>query len=508
MGRGMKQLSLWLGVCLCHLVAPNVSFCQSAGTFSYGALLSKAKELAEGEYQPDNDPGLPDSLKNLSYDDYQCIRFLPQKGPWQAESLRFTFQFFHRGFIYQAPARIYLVDQGQVREFGFDPAQFDYGRNHFPHPVPLGLHFAGLRVLYPLNSPNKQDEVAAFLGASYFRVIGAQQRYGASFRGLAVDTAEPSGEEFPRFTDFWIQKPAPADTNLTLYALLNSPSVAGAYRMVIEPGTTTKVGVEAGLFFRKVPQKVGIAPMTSMFLVGENRTHYLPDFRPEVHDSDGLLIQSNTEFCLWRPLINPQKQHLVSQFPQPDLKAFGLLQRDRQFADYEDLAGRYELRPSLWVQPVRGWGKGTVELVEIPSPNEWNDNVVAYWVPQEKPRRGEELHYAYDLFACLAQPERCKLWRVEATRITPEHDKTPLRFVIDFNGDQGSALAADAAIEASVWASRGKVQNLVTEKNEVTGGWRTFFDLTGSGSDPVDLSLVLHQDNQVLSEAWRYHYEP
>lgn len=500
----MKRLSLLVGVHLC-LLFTRPALCEQASPF-YATLREKARGLVQADYKPDA-LELPDFLKKMSYDDFQCIHFRPEEGPWQAEGHRFSFQFFHEGFIYHEPVHIHLVEQGQVSEFPFSPKEFDYGRNHFPQPLPADLGFAGLRVLYPLNSPGKQDEVASFLGASYFRVIGGRQRYGASVRGLALDTAEPSGEEFPRFTDFWIEKPAASDAAVKIYALLNSPSVAGAYRFTIQPADRTRVEVESSLFFRKIPKKIGIAPLTSMFLMGENRTRYLADFRPEVHDSDGLLIQTNAEQCLWRALTNPEKEHVVSQFPGSTPTGFGLLQRDRRFGHYQDLAGRYELRPSLWVQPQGSWGAGAVELVEIPSPNEFNDNIVAYWVPQEKPTRGQEVHCAYNLFACLDEPETGKLWRVDATRITPEHDKTPPRFVIDFNCKGVPALPADARVETSVSASHGKVQNVVTEKNEVTGGWRTFFDLAGAGKEPAELGLVLHLGNQVLSENWVYRYQ-
>ena len=499
---GPIRWSLLAGLCLISL-SPAVS---QEPSFSFESLRTKARDLAANEYRSDSNPDLPEYLKKLGYDDYQRIRFIPTQGPWQSDHLRFSFQFFHRGFLYQAPVRIHLLEAGRISDFQSSPRQFDYGNLHFQQPPPDGLHFAGVRVLYPLNSADKQDEVAAFLGASYFRVIGAQQRYGGSFRGLAIDTAEPSGEEFPRFTDFWIEKPGAQDTSLRMYALLDSPSVSGAYRFVIEPGQTARVEVEASIFFRKDVKKLGIAPITSMFLVGENRTRFIPDFRPEIHDSDGLLVQTNAQQCLWRPLVNPDKEHVVTRFPAGPLNGFGLLQRDRQFDHYQDLAGRYELRPGLWVQPGKAWGTGAVELVEIPSPNEWNDNIVAYWVPQEKPNRGQEFHIAYTLLASSAEPETCKLLRVEATRITPEHEKIPPRFVIDFGGKDLPSPAPDAPVESTAQASHGTIRNLVTEKNEVTGGWRCFFDLADAGKEPVDLRLFLRVGSEVISETWVYHY--
>ena len=329
---------------------------------------------------------------------------VPSRGPGTTSSSISRSNSSIRAYLYQDPVLIHLVEEGQVRDFDFSPQQFDYGRVHFPEPLPQDIHFAGLRVLYPVNHPRKQDEVASFIGASYFRLLGARQRYGASFRGLAIDTAEPSGEEFPRFTEFWVEKPGAHSTFLQVFALLDSPRAAGAYRFVIKPGDTTTVEEEASVFIRKEIKKLGLAPMTSMFLVGENRTQCFPDFRPELHDSDGLLLQMGDGQWIWRPLVNPQKNHRVSSFATDNLTGFGLLQRDRDFRSYEDLAARYDLRPSLWVQPATNWGAGAVELVEIPTPNEFHDNVVAYWVPKQKPAPGQEFHWAGTLSTFLTGP--------------------------------------------------------------------------------------------------------
>jgi glucans biosynthesis protein len=480
---------------------------QAQPRFSYQFLSDRARTMADTEFRPENRPELPEILKKLSYDDYQKIRFLAEQGPWRGEGLKFSLQCFHRGFIYQDPVRIHLIEQGQVRDFQFSSGQFDYGGKSLDATLPADLNFAGLRVLYPMNAPDKQDEVVAFLGASYFRLIGAHQRYGASARGLAIDTAEASGEEFPRFTDFWIEKPGAMDSSLRMYALMDSPSTSGAYRFVIEPGETTHIEVEAKVYFRKEVKKLGIAALTSMFLAGENRTRPLADFRPEIHDSDGLLLGRDDVNWTWRPLINPDREHVVTSFPVDRWKCFGLLQRDRQFDHYQDLGSRYELRPSLWVEPHENWGNGSVELVEIPTAGEWNDNIVAYWVPQQKAVRGEEYRWTYRISAGLSEPEKTKLLRVEATRLSPEHDKSLPRFVIDFAGEDGASPPADARVEATVEASRGTIRNLVTEKNEVTGGWRSFFDLADAGKEPSELRLYLHRGKEVLSEVWEYRYQ-
>jgi periplasmic glucans biosynthesis protein len=473
--------------------------------FSFATVRERARQRAATEYRPEPNR-LPEFLKKLSYDGYQRIRFRPETAPWYGESMPFTLQFFHPGFLYQDPVAIHLASQGRSSDFKFSPAQFDYGSNQFPNPVPADLGFAGLRVLYPVNKPGKQDEVVAFLGASYFRLVGARQRYGASARGLAIDTAESSGEEFPRFTEFWIHRPPEHAAQMELFALLDSPSLAGAYRFLIEPGNATLVDVEASLFLRKGVKKLGLAPLTSMFLMGASHTRAFPDFRPEVHDSDGLLIQTAEGEWLCRPLINPGKEHHVTRWSVDNPKGFGLAQRDRAFHDYEDLGARFDLRPSLWVTPRAGWGAGSVELVEIPTANEWNDNIVAYWVPKQPPVVGQEFRCAWTLSASLGDPDPAGLLVVQSTRHALAHDGKPPRFVVDFVGGDVSTNAAAERVEASIQPSSGSIRDLVLQQNEVTGGWRVVFDLAVEARPEGDLRLFLHRGGKVISEVWVYNW--
>jgi periplasmic glucans biosynthesis protein len=473
---------------------------------SLDTVREQARVLATKDYRPQPGAELPDFLKKLNYDAYQSLRYRPEQAPWHGEQLRCGVQFFHRGYLFQEPVRIHLLENGQVRDFQFSPDQFDYGIVHPPKPVPAGLDFAGLRVLYAAGGASKQDEVASFVGASYFRLAGLRQSFGAAGRGLAIDTAEPGGEEFPRFTEFWAEKPGAMAGQLEFFALLDSPSAAGAYRFVINPGDITVADVEASLFVRKESKKFGLAPLTSMFLMGANRSRFIPDFRPQVHDSDGLLIQTSKGQWLWRPLINPEKKHQVSHFQVDDLWGFGLLQRDRDFHDYQDLGRRYDLCPSLWVEPRNKWGAGTIELVEIPSPSEGNDNIVAYWLPKEKPAAGKEFRYAYSLSAQLTEPEHSAFLRVQSTRLSPDHDKIPPRFVVDFSGDSSPGQEAKVPLTARLQASHGEVRNLVTQFNEVTRGWRVSFELPGIGSEPSDLRLFLQSGDAAVSETWIYRF--
>jgi glucans biosynthesis protein len=475
--------------------------------FSFSTLRETARALAAKDYRPEPNSDLPEAFKKLTFDDYQKIRFRPEHNLWKGDHVRFMAQFFQRGYLYVDPVSIHVIDRGQASDVVFSPEQFDYDTNRVPTNLPAATQFAGFRLLYPLNSPQKMDEVAEFLGASYFRVLGAGQRYGSSLRGLAINTAETAGEEFPRFTEFWLEKPPQLAGGIRVLALLNSPSVAGAYRFVIEPGTATMVEVEASLFFRNSPTKIGLAPLGSLFLVGPNRTRFIPDYRPQVHDSDGLLIDPGDGDWLWRPLVNPAKTHQISHFPVAELKGFGLMQRDRAFSDYEDLGSRFELRPSYWVEPTGHWGPGAVELIEIPTMNDWNDNIVAYWKPRDPPVPGHEMHFTYKVSALLAGPEQVHLLRVASTRIQPEVGDIPARFVVDFAGTPPHPVELNARSVVKVQVSQGQVRNLVVQTNDAIGGWRVFFDLTGGGDNRTELRFRLEAAGEPMSETWVYDYQ-
>jgi glucans biosynthesis protein len=471
--------------------------------FNYDAVREKARALAAMDYHAPANDELPDFLKKLTYDSYQQIRFRENNTLWAGEPLRFAVQFFHRGYLYQDSVKIHIIQAGKAQEVAFSPDLFDYGTNRFANPVPTNLDFAGFKLLYPVNIPQKRDEVASFLGGSYFRALGAHQRYGTSLRGLAINTAEPAGEEFPRFTEFWIEKPPQLAAGIRIYALMDSPSVTGAYSFTVEPGAATVVDTQVNVFFRKGVQKVGVAPMSSLFLIGQNRTRFIPDFRPQVHDADGLSIHYGESNWLWRPLVNPEKKHRITSFPVSGLKGFGLLQRDREFRDYEDLQSRFEMRPSYWIEPQGDWGAGSVELVEIPTVNDWNDNIVAYWVPATPPAAGQDLYWSYRISAVSGDPEHSSLLRVRSTFVQPEHDGLPARFVIDFAGDK----PAGGEPRAMATVARGEIQNLVVEDNDAQGGVRAFFDLVGEGEGNDQLRLGLKGGKGVESETWVYDYQ-
>jgi len=469
--------------------------------FGFEDVSKRAQQLAAKSYKAP-EAKLPAALRDISYDDYRDIRFKADHALWRGR-LPFEVQFFHPGFLFQQPVKINVVGAKGVTRLPFDPKAFNYGRNKIDPRDLRDIGFAGFRIHYPLNREDYKDEVAVFLGASYLRAIGKNQGYGLSARGLAVDTALASGEEFPSFREFWLEWPAPEARELVVYALLDSRRVTGAYRFVIRPGEMTVLDVRARLFLRAPVGKLGIAPLTSMYFFGENDPAPVEDYRPEVHDSDGLLIASSTGEWLWRPLVNP-KRLLVTSFALDAPRGFGLLQRDRAFARYEDLESRFEKRPTAWVEPVGDWGAGHVELVQIPTADEFNDNIVAFWVPERAPEPGKALELAYRVSWAL-DGRFGPLGQVIQTR-RGQVGEDVTRFVVDFDGGLLDKLPRDAAPELSAWTAPGaELLEHRAYRNDATGGWRAVLQVRRTDPDnPVELRAFLRTPEGAVTEAWSY----
>lgn len=500
----------------------------TASATTWEAVSAQAQALSRQAYQPA--PLIPEALRSLNYDQMRDIRYRPDRALWRQQQLPFEAMFFHLGLYHQHPVRIHEVtmdSQGrrQARKIPYRQADYDFGDNRL-NPRSWGdVGHAGFRLHYPLNTPAYKDELIVFLGASYFRALGAGQQYGLSARGLAVDTVAPTPEEFPRFTDFWLLRPAPGSEVQEVLALLESPRVTGAYRFVIHPGTTTRVDISARVYVRTSPpagtapiSTLGIAPLTSMFFFGENQP--LPgDFRPEVHDSDGLMVATGEGEWIWRPLQNPRSK-TVTSFQTTNPKGFGLMQRDRAWSSYEDVEARYERRPSAWVVPTHPWGPGRVELVMLSTPDETHDNVVAYWVPDQLPAPGEPLEFAYELHW---EGEHKTLppssWTVQSRRGIGYHQLSPaelasqVQFVIDFRGPALDSLAADAPVEAVVSASQGaRILERLVYRNPVNGDWRLTLRVarpeshlaSPAAAEPIELRAFLRNPSHTLSETWSY----
>ncbi len=474
-----------------------------ANYFSLKDVVQSARQLAARPYV-DNRNKVPEFLKKLTYDQYRDIRFRADKALWAATNLPFQVQFFHVGAYYQHPVTIHVLDGGTEHDVAFASDMFAYGKNKFPEPVPADAGFAGFRIHYPIKTHKYFDEVAVFLGASYFRAIGRDQVYGLSARGVAVDTALPQGEQFPYFKEFWLVKPTPGARRIRVYALLDGKSLTGAYQFDIEPGKTTSTRVKAVLIPRHKIEKLGLAPLTSMFLYGEGPSRIAKDYRPEVHDSDGLLIASATGEWIWRPLVNPSRL-LVSSFSVASPQGFGLLQRDRDFDHYQDLETRSELRPGAWIVPQGDWGAGRVELVEIPSDAEKHDNVVAYWVPEIQPSPEKPLRISYEVQWISHDPSPADSARALSTRVSAGNIKGTKQFVIDFGGRKLDALPAQAPVRGEIQIlTGGTMVEQHTVKNAVTGGWRLSFQVKPTGDAPIDVNAYLVSDDQPLTETWSY----
>ncbi len=480
-----------------------------AAAFGFGDVAARARQLAASPYRKPDNP-LPRELQALTYDQYREIRFNHERALWRNAGLAFEIGFFHPGHYFTQPVRINEVSSDGIREIRFDPAAFNYGGSGVDPQKTRHPGFAGFRVHFPVNTPKHKDEVLSFLGASYFRALGTGQHYGLSARALAIDTGLMSGEEFPHFVEFWLARPSPADKELVIYALLDSRRASGAYRFVLKPGIETAVEVRARIFMREEAGKMGLAPLTSMFFFGENQPAVADDYRPEVHDSDGLSIQAANGEWIWRPLVNPRRL-LITSFALTDPAGFGLMQRDREFGSYQELDMRYESRPSAWVEPKGKWGAGRVELVQIPTPDETNDNVVAFWVPAEppKPKRPYDLEYRL-LWQKDAETRPALAW-VTQSRRGRGHTRKPdgsIGYTIDFAPP--AKPAADAAVEGVISSDgNGEVLESRVRRNEITGGWRLSLRVRRlDEKKPVELRAFLRSAGQTISEIWSYIIPP
>ncbi|HEY6823026.1 MAG TPA: glucan biosynthesis protein G [Steroidobacteraceae bacterium] len=485
------------------------------GPFTFADVQQLAHDRAAHDYRapPQN---LPTSLANLTYDQYRDIRFRPASALWRGQAL-FEVQFFHRGYRVRQRVNVYEVTPAGAGLIEYSPRLFTFGRLMRTPKLSTEVGFAGFRVHYPLQSPNYKDELLVFLGASYFRVLGRNQHYGASARGLAIDTAAQSGEEFPTFTDFWLVRPQSSDRSLTIYALLDSRSVTGAYQFEVRPGEVTQVEVHCDLYPRRNIGKLGVAPLTSMYLYGEDGSgRRFDDFRPQVHDSDGLMNETGHGQWIWRPLANPRELR-VNRFMDEDPRGFGLLQRDRNFAHYQDVESQYQSRPSYWVQPLGNWGKGGVELVEIPSDEEIHDNMVAYWVPDQAVAAGKPLSFAYLLSAFADNPRWPPGGRVVAVRSgNPAVGDNKGRFgpgarrmLVEFAGGELDGLDGSQPVKAELSADNGQIDALTVQHVPQSGSWRIAFVVTPRPKKPVvDLRCYLTLYGEVLTETWVYQWSP
>lgn len=501
--RTMKQLAALGGFLL--------AWHPAAQAFDFNDVAQRAEQLAASPYKK-SESNLPKELVDLNYDKFRDIRYKPEKSWWRDANLPFELTFFHQGWHYNQPVRINEVTKQGVSEIKLDPGNFDYGANKFNTKDWKDVGFSGFRVHFPINTPQYKDEVLVFLGASYFRALGRGQIYGLSARGLAIDTAMSSGEEFPRFVEFWLERPSTFSRHLVIYGLLDSPRATGAYRFVITPGVNTTMDVYSRLFMRDSVGKLGIAPLTSMFFFGENQKAPTEDFRPEVHDSDGLQVRTGNDEWMWRPLVNP-KRLLTTSFATVNPRGFGLMQRDRDFGHYEDLEARYEKRPSAWIEPKGDWGPGRVELVQIPSPDETNDNIVTYWIPDAPLKERTPYTFEYRIQWQKENETRPpSSWVTQSRRGNSfvKHPDGSIGFIVDFDGPALRKLSSEAKMEAVVSLdNNGQLVENTLYPNVVTGSWRQSIRVKRiDNAKPIEMRSYLRSNNTAISETWSYILPP
>jgi len=470
--------------------------------FDRAWLEAEAMRLSQLAFEPL--PQVPQGWRDLTYDEYRMMWFNPRRGLWMDENRPFKVDFFHPGLYFPRPVEVNVVEDGTARTLAFDLSLFD-ATDQFPDlPIDDTMGYSGLRLRAALETPNRFTEFAVFQGASYFRAIGAGMNYGLSARGLAINTGGDQGEEFPEFTRFWLEAPRPGDATQTLHALLDGPSCTGAYTFRIDPGDVTRMNVTATLYPRVDLPHVGLAPLTSMFLFDQTNRAGHDDFRPAVHDSDGLMIHNGAGEVLFRPLKNP-RQLEVSSFIDAAPRGFGLMQRARRLADFEDFEARYEERPSLWITPGDDWGHGSVQLVEIPSELEIYDNIVAYWRPRDGLHAGREHRFSYDMEWCHEPARPRDVAPVLNTASGGNYDRSATLVAIDFAEHQRLSGAPEDYTRI-VQTNRGAVSDGVLERNPGTGGLRLTFSLQPGEETSMELRAQLLQGEETVTEVWLYRW--
>jgi glucans biosynthesis protein len=472
----------------------------SRSRFDGTTVLDLARRVSAAAYVPRRlEGGSP--LQQLSYDQYRDIRFNADAGVWRNEQVPFRVELFPAGFLFQTPVTVSVVENALAREITATPNMFSLGPNVAKQLANQSLPLSGFRLRTRLNSRSVWDEFVVFQGASYFRAVGRDTIYGLSARGLALRTGHPTGEEFPAFTHFWIERPSVNANSVVVHALLDSPSTTGAYRFAITPGVETVMDVNVTLFPRVPLDNVGIAPLTSMFLFDESERVRIDDFRDEVHDSDGLQIVMASGERVWRPLRNPP-QLQSSSFTSEAPRGFGLVQRSRRISDYHDFEARYEMRPSAWVEPVGTWGPGSVQLLEIPTNNETNDNIVAFWRPHAVLPAGKPYQIAYRVRWGKQPKLTPALGRSTSTRTGPSFDGKRRIFIVEFMG-VGRTIEG---LRMDLGTSAGKVTNLVLQPNPLNKGVRASFELDPANADVAELRLRLLKGDRPMSETWLYRW--
>ena len=505
MTTGFRQL-----LCSALLVLPLTA---AAEEFDFQSVIDKAETLAGSAWQAP--PQIPRFLQELSYHDYQSIRFKPESSLWRDEQLPFNLMLIPPGLFYHHAVTINVIQDGEAQPLAFDKTRFTYPNSEVEKLMPPDLGFAGFKLTFPFAAPDAQNQFLVFAGASYYRAVGRDNNFGLSGRGIAVNTGLPSGEEFPSFVEFWLEKPAAESDSMTFYGLLDGRSLAGAYKFTVTPGDETAMKVESVLFPRQGIALTGIAPLTSMFYYGENTLRPHGEWRPEVHDSDGLLVHDGaTDEWLWRPLNNPTTL-TMDYYATQNLRGFGLLQRDAEFRSYMDPEAAYSTRPSAWIEPEGDWGKGHVVLTQLPTPDETNDNIVAFWTPdQGLPEQGPH-RFSYTAHFGMADltgnpmAQAVDSFLGDGTRVGGGDVDGAVRVITDFAGGPLAERTAEAPVAAEVVALEdGELVEHFVEYVPALERWRLSMLVKPAGDRPLSVRAFLREGEERLSETWTYQLAP
>ncbi|MDH0449116.1 glucan biosynthesis protein G [Shewanella sp. GD04112] len=472
---------------------------KKAKAFSHDTVIELAQQLAQKPFKEARKA--PKELIDLDYATYGKINYQENAAIWGGTPTKFSVQLFAPGFLYKNLVDIDVVENSQALPIELTESSFSVPNGAIEKLLTQVGQYAGVRLHYPINDDEVKDEFIMFQGASYFRTLSKGQIYGLSNRGLAIDVAQPKGEEYPLFKRFWVERPSKYQTAIVVHALLDSQSVTGAYRFGIYPGAPTRVEVDVTLFPRRDIAHVGLAPLTSMFLYGGLDTSDKPDYRPAVHNSEGLQIDRGNGERLWRPLNNPNKLQ-ISAFGDEDIKGFGLIQRHRNFDYYQDLTANYQQRPSAWIEPLNDWGKGQLVLLEIPSSAETNDNIVTYWEPQGGLKQGEPYRYSYRITASNDSPSANTKARVVRSSKGQKQAKGK-ELLIDYSNIKPQDIE-NIVIDASI--SKGKILSSRIVAHPDINGARVFVTFEPESTNVAELRIQLRKDEKPVAATWLYRW--
>lgn len=500
MNRRRFALVSWLVL----LMVPSVAL-----AFGFNDVINKARDLAGKPYQAA--VPIPQFMQNLSSEQYQGIHFKPESTLWAPANSRFQVTLVSPGMYYKHAVKIHVLDAQGLHDIAYNKADFNFSSEDLGRRVPADLGYAGFKLTYPSRSGDSRKTVLEFAGASYFRAIARGDVFGLSARGITVDTGLPSGEQFPSFKEFWLVRPDARSPVAVIYALLDGKSLTGAYRFEVRVDDSTVIGVQSHLFVRNDIQMLGIAPLTSMFFYGNNTARPMGQWRPQVHDSGGLLVHNGSSGeWLWRPLLNPKTLKL-DYFHTENAQGFGLLQRQEKFGDYADYAANFQNRPSAWIEPKGNWGPGKVVLVQLPTKTESNDNITAFWSPDKAVKKGDTLEFAYDLKFGDSDVPGSQLGQTQDTFVGDGNkigggDKAgAYRVIVDFGGGALDALSPDAPVTSTVTAGgKGKILEHFVEYLAPVKRWRLSILAKPADGEPLQLRAFLKKGDDTVSETWSY----